>query len=146
MKTNGKPVHFTILLVEDHILLLRLFTQILKDGGFEVLAASGPAEAIRLQATFLGTIHLLLSDVMMPGMSGPELAQRLKKMRPKMRILLMSTYPDGGLLVRNYGWDFIQKPFIAKALVDSILEVLESEIPQQAARPAHRRKKLFLRA
>jgi DNA-binding NtrC family response regulator len=68
---------------------------------------------------------------MMPGMTGPDLAKTLKKQRPKMRIILMSAYPDGAMLVLNYGWHFIQKPFMPLALVGRIKHVLQSKTREQ---------------
>jgi len=131
VKVNGKATAQTILVVEDHALLLRLVTRILEDAHFTVLSASSAKKAIQVEAEFPGTIHLLLSDVMMPGMSGPDLAKILKKQRPKMRIILMSAYPHGALLVLNYGWHFIQKPFMPLALVGRINDVLHSKTREQ---------------
>ena len=128
---NGKATPQTILLVEDHPLLLKLVKGILENARFTVLAASSAKKAMRIEAEFPGNIDLLLSDVMMPGMSGPDLAKALKKQRPKMRIILMSAYPDGALLVLNYGWHFIQKPFMPLALVGRIKDVLCSKTREQ---------------
>jgi two-component system, cell cycle sensor histidine kinase and response regulator CckA len=131
VSSNGKATPQTILVVEDHPLLLKLVTEILEDAHFTVLAASSAKKAIRIEAEFSGTINLLLSDVMMPGMSGPDLAKKLKEQRPEMRIILMSAYPDGALLVLNYGWHFIQKPFMPQALVGRIKHVLTSKTREQ---------------
>ena len=131
MSLNGKSTPKTILVVEDHPLLLKLVKEILEDAHFTVLTASSAKKAIGIEAEFPGTIDLLLSDVMMPGMSGPDLAQKLKEERPKMRIILMSAYPDGALLVLNYGWHFIQKPFMPQALVGRIKHVLTSKTREQ---------------
>lgn len=131
MSLNGKATPQTILVVEDHPLLLKLVKGILEDAHFTVLTASSAKKAIRVEAEFQGTINLLLSDVMMPGMSGPDLAKILKKQRPKMRIILMSAYPDGALLVLNYGWHFIQKPFMPQALLGRINHVLLSKTREQ---------------
>jgi DNA-binding NtrC family response regulator len=60
----------------------------------------------------------------MPGMTGPELGETLKKVRPDMHVMLMSGFPGGDLLVLNYGWAFIQKPFVPKKLVEMINSVL----------------------
>ena len=128
---NGKKTAQTILVVEDHPDLLKLVQKILEDVDFTVLPANNAKEAIRIEATFAGTIDLLLSDVMMPGMSGPDLAKELKEQRPEMRIILMSAYPAGGLLVLNNGWHFIQKPFMPRALVARIKDVLQSKTPEQ---------------
>jgi DNA-binding response OmpR family regulator len=122
----------TILLVEHHPLFLKLITKILEDAQFTVLPASKPREAMRIEAAFVGTIDLLLSEVMMtPGLLGTKLAKALKKRRPEMRILLMSAYPGGELLIPNYGWHFIGHPFMAAALVGRIKEVLRSRMREQ---------------
>jgi two-component system cell cycle sensor histidine kinase/response regulator CckA len=128
---NGKATPETILVVEDHPLLLKLVKGILEDAHFTVLAANSAKKAIRIEAEFSGTIDLLLSDVTMPGVSGPDLAKKLKEQRPKMRIILMSAYPDGAMLVLNYGWHFIQKPFMPLALVGRVKHVLRSKTREQ---------------
>jgi DNA-binding NtrC family response regulator len=103
---------------------------ILENANFTVLAAASADEAIQL-AGHAKTIDLLLSDVMMPDISGPDLALKLKKLRPEMRVILMSGYPGGGMLVLNYGWYFIQKPFVPVQLVAKINEVLDGEMRDQ---------------
>jgi DNA-binding response OmpR family regulator len=111
---------------------LSLSKDILEDAQFTVLPASNPKEAMRIEAGFAGTIDLVLSEVMMtPGLLGTKLVKALKERRPKMRILLMSAYPGGELLILNYGWHFIGHPFLAKALVGRIKEVLRSKICEQ---------------
>ena len=117
----------TILLVEDHAALLKFVKHVLEDAGFTVIAAGSPKEALRLEAEFPGTIDLLLSDVRMKGMSGPTLAERLKERRPHLRVMLMSGYPDGALLVLNYGWYYIEKPFVGAQLVEKIKTILHGE-------------------
>ena len=132
---NGKATkngQATVLVVEDHVLLLKLIRDTLEDAHFTVLHANSAEKALKIEAAFKGTIDLLLSDVMMPGMSGPDLAKKLKEQRPQMRIILMSGYPDGGLLVLNYGWHFMQKPFIPRALVGRIKDVLQSKTREQS--------------
>ena len=128
---NGGASPQTVLVVEDHLLLLKLVKDILEGANFTVLSANSAKKALQVEAEFDGTIDLLLSDVMMPGMSGPDLAKKLKKQRPEMRIILMSGYPDGGLLVLNYGWHFMQKPFMPRALVGRIKDVLQSKTSEQ---------------
>jgi DNA-binding NtrC family response regulator len=121
----------TVLVVEDDASILRLVQLILEDDGFEVLGASSANKALEIEAHFSRTIHLLLSDVMMPDMCGPELAELLKQLRPQMRVMLMSGYADGAMLVLNHGWHFIRKPFLATALVGSVHDVLRSEVCDQ---------------
>ncbi|SPF48788.1 Response regulator receiver protein [Candidatus Sulfopaludibacter sp. SbA4] len=123
----------TILLVEDHSALLKLVKQILEDANFTVIPASSVKEAVQLEADYPGTIDLLLSDVRMKNVSGPNLAKRLKERRPQMRVMLMSGYPGGALLVLNYGWYYIEKPFIPSVLVSKIKDVLRGETREQAA-------------
>ena len=122
----------TILLVEDHSILLKLIKQILENADFTVIPASSAKQAMRLEAEFPGTIELLLSDVRMRGTSGPELARRLKARRPQMRVMLMSGYPGGALLVLNYGWHYIEKPFVPALLVGKIKDVLHGETREQS--------------
>lgn len=122
----------TILLVEHHPLFLDLIKGILEAAKFKVLPAADPKAAKRIEAGYAGTIDLLLSEVMMtPDLLGTKLAKALKERRPKMRILLMTAYPGGELLILNYGWHFIRQPFIAEALVGRIKEVLRSKISEQ---------------
>lgn len=135
-----KPAHkfkknsaATILLVEHHPLFLKSIRNILEDAHFRVLCASNAREAKKVESAFAGPINLLLSEVMMtPGLLGTKLAKALKKRRPHMRILLMSAYPGGELLILNYGWHFIKQPFIAEALVGRIKDVLHSKLREQA--------------
>jgi two-component system cell cycle sensor histidine kinase/response regulator CckA len=117
----------TILLVEDHSALLKLVKQILEDAHFRVISARNAKEALRLESEHPGAIDLLLSDVRMRGMSGPDLAMVLKDRRPLMGIVLMSGYPGGASVVHQSGWHYIQKPFAPAALVEKIKSVLRAE-------------------
>jgi two-component system, cell cycle sensor histidine kinase and response regulator CckA len=116
----------TILVVDDNAVVLQVVGQILRAAHFQVLFADSGANAIALAKTTKGRIDLLLSDIDMPLMSGPDLGVILKKTRPDLHVMLMSGGGGGNLLVLNYGWAFIQKPFVAVKLVDMILEVLGS--------------------
>jgi len=131
LHTVGETLE-TILLVEGRSVLLKLVKQILEDANFTVIPATNAKQAIRLEAEFPGTIDLLLSDVRMTGTSGPALAKRLKERRPQMRVVLMSGYPGGALLVLNYGWHYIEKPFVASVLVSKIKDVLRGETREQS--------------
>jgi two-component system, cell cycle sensor histidine kinase and response regulator CckA len=114
----------TILVVEDTPSVLATVRLILKNAGFTVLEATSAEQAIQIESNFAGTIHLLLSDVMMPGMSGSDLAKVLVERRKDMRVMMMSGYPGGDLLVLNYGWYFIHKPFVPKGLLERVNDVL----------------------
>ena len=114
----------TVLVVDDQNSVLEVVAKILKHHSFQVLAASSPLDAIRIGAEYSGNIDLLLSDITMAGMSGPDLAVNLAELRPQMRVMFMSGYADGRLLLLDHGWDFIEKPFIPSALVARVKRVL----------------------
>lgn len=121
----------TILLVGDNALVRRLVGAILSKARFEVIIARSAKEAMLLEVSFAGTIHLLISDIMMPDMCGPDLAKAMKERRPDMRVILISRYADGGLLVLNFGWHFIRKPLLPEGLLDEVNEVLHSGLRDQ---------------
>jgi two-component system, cell cycle sensor histidine kinase and response regulator CckA len=117
-----------ILIVEDNALVRKLVAGILEKGGFEVLTASSVQKAMLIEVSFPRTIHLLLSAVVMPNMCGPDLAKAMKERRPDMRVMLMSGYANGALLVLNYGWHFLKKPLLSTALLDRVKDVLGSPL------------------
>ena len=116
----------TILAVDDNGPLLKAVVAILEHAKFRVLSAGNGSAALELAKQTDGKIHLLLSDVEMPEMSGPDLGEALKKTRPDMHVMLMSGGSTGNLLVLNYGWAYIQKPFVPVKLVQMINDVLHS--------------------
>jgi two-component system cell cycle sensor histidine kinase/response regulator CckA len=124
----------TILVVDDNDIVLTLIASILKAANFVVLKAVNGPDAISVAASHTGEIHLLLSDVQMPGMSGPDLGTALKQSRPNMHVMLMTGYAEGDLLVLNYGWALIDKPFVAKWLVEMINVVLHTPDRSQSSR------------
>ncbi len=124
--SNDKDTLETILVVDDNDLVVKTVVGILEAAGFRVLHADSGANAIALAASYAGRIDLLLSDVQMPVMAGPELGERLLAVRPEIRVMFMSGFADGDMLVLNYGWAFIQKPFLSKKLVEMIDGVLHT--------------------
>ena len=116
----------TILVVDDNALVLKVVVEILRHAKFRVLSARDGAEAIELAEKTEERIDLLLADVDMPLLSGPDLGLVLKKARPDLHVMLMSGGESGNLLVLNYGWAFIQKPFVSAKLFQMITEVLHS--------------------
>jgi two-component system cell cycle sensor histidine kinase/response regulator CckA len=117
----------TILLVEDEEPLRELIQTVLTEQGYNVILSLDPQHAEQIAARFEGEVHLLLTDVVMPGISGRELAGRISARRPEIRVLYMSGYTDnvissGGMLER--GLAFLQKPFSPATLVQKVREVL----------------------
>jgi hypothetical protein len=116
----------TILVVDDNEIVLTTVAKILAAAGFHILSAGDGVAALTLAGEEEQHIDLLLSDVEMPGMSGPDLGEALKKERPDIHVMLMSGGSNGNLLVLNYGWAYIQKPFLAVKLIQMINDVLHS--------------------
>jgi PAS domain S-box-containing protein len=117
----------TILVAEDEDGVRHIVTQMLREQGYTVLPASGGAEALQIAEAHSGPLQLLLSDVMMPRMNGPELAERMRKLRPDMRVLFVSGYTDGEIVREGElqpGTDYLQKPFTREQLTDKVREVL----------------------
>jgi DNA-binding NtrC family response regulator len=116
----------TILVVDDNDEVLAVVVGILKLAKFEVLSANSGAAAIKLAKETKGKIDMLLSDLDMPQLSGPDLGETLKKARPDLHVMLMSGGAKGSLLVLNYGWAYIQKPLVPAKLVQMVTDVLHS--------------------
>ena len=117
----------TVLVVEDDPQVRRLTGGILKRLGFRVLEASDGVRALHVANEYSGTIHLLVTDVVMPQMGGRELAERMRVVRPETRILFVSGYTDDVVLrdgIRNAGVAFLPKPFTADALTKMVHGVL----------------------
>ena len=116
----------TILVVDDNEGVRKVVAAILERANFRVLLANSGPDALGVAAKTDGKIDLLLSDVDMLQMSGPDLGEALKKTRSDLHVMLMSGGTNGNLLVLNYGWAYIQKPFVAVKLVQMVTEVLNS--------------------
>lgn len=104
----------TVLVVDDEPQILSIVSGFLC-GQYHVLTASSGTDALQQSEKFKGEIHVLLSDFQMAGMTGIELATRITLARPKIKVLLMSSYSEG-MLVLNEGWHFLPKPFILSQL------------------------------
>jgi two-component system, cell cycle sensor histidine kinase and response regulator CckA len=119
----------TIFLVEDEPAVQKLTQIMLERLGYTVIAASTPNAAIRLAGDYAGEIHLLLVDVVMPEMTGRDLAEHLHSIRPNLKRLFMSGYTANVIAhhgVLDEGVHFVQKPFTAKTLADKVREALEA--------------------
>jgi signal transduction histidine kinase/DNA-binding NarL/FixJ family response regulator len=117
----------TILLVEDDEQLRALARSILRKSGYTVLDAPGAGEALLVSEQFGARINLLLTDVVLPRMSGPELAERLAASRPGMKVLFMSGYTDDAITQHGLidsGTPFLEKPITPAALVRKVREAL----------------------
>jgi two-component system, cell cycle sensor histidine kinase and response regulator CckA len=119
----------TVLLVEDEDSVRELVQELLEAVGYHVLTAARPADALRLADDYAGPLHLLVTDVVMPQMAGPDLAQRLKGLRPDLKVLYLSGYSPGIVADRGVledGAMFLQKPFSADALESKVRETLDT--------------------
>jgi CheY-like chemotaxis protein len=123
----------TILLIEDEPPLQQKICEVMERAGYQVLVAGDGDEGLRLSIEDARQIHLLLTDVVMPNMSGPRLAERLRTTRPDTKALYMSGYPDmgeGSEALRSQP-NFIPKPFTQEELLRRVREVLDSNTPQK---------------
>jgi CheY-like chemotaxis protein len=122
----------TILLVEDEKELRTLAVRGLEARGYKVLESASTEDALQMGARHDGPIHLLLTDVVMPGMSGRKVAEHLAALRPSMKVLYMSGYTDDSVFrngVLELGTAFIQKPFTPSSLARKVRDVLDEQKP-----------------
>ena len=127
---QGPSARETVLLVEDEDGVRGLAVLVLQTYGYKVLAASNGKEALRLVEKRSGGIDLLVTDVVMPGMGGPELADALRPRVPQMKVLFSSGYTDDavvrhGLLQEKVA--FLQKPYTPGALVKKVRQILDEK-------------------
>ena len=116
----------TVLFAEDDGQVQKFVSALLTKSGYHLILASNGLDALQKARAYEGVIHLLLSDVEMPGMTGIELAIQLAQERPDTRILLISGLPSG-MLVLNNGWQFLPKPFMPDMLRDRIRDFLSEQ-------------------
>jgi CheY-like chemotaxis protein len=127
----------TILLVEDESGVRKLARDVLEAKGYRVLEAGRGEEALKVAQAYQASIDLMLTDMVMPQMSGYELADRLSALRPSMRVIFMSGYTDKAAAqqeVLEPGTPFVQKPFTPDSLARKVREVLD--VPPAPARPS----------
>ena len=114
-----------ILLVDDDPTIVELVSKVLRMAGYDVVSANNGAQALTI-AQADPRICLVLSDIVMPGMTGVQLCERLKAWRPELKCILMSGY-DMGLMEREWDVYFLPKPFFPRDLLGKVREVLALE-------------------
>jgi len=131
-RVESSPAGETVLLVEDEEAVRRVAAKTLESSGYRVLTAKDGPEALTVAARESGTINLLLTDMVMPGMTGRELAERLVVARPATRVLYMSGYTEDAVVRGTAaGLAFLQKPFEPEALARKVREVLDGRPGQR---------------
>jgi signal transduction histidine kinase/ActR/RegA family two-component response regulator len=131
--THGVPAAArgteTVLLVEDEPAVRALAARVLRQSGYTVLEAEGSREAVAAAQAHRGRLHLLVTDVVMPGQGGRSLAERLRAADPKLKVLFMSGYTDDAIVhhgIRTDRVHFLQKPFTPLALAATVREILDA--------------------
>jgi PAS domain S-box-containing protein len=118
----------TVLLIEDDQQLRRTIQRVLSGRGYTVLEASGSSQALEVCERYAGGIDLVLSDMVMPGLSGPDTVERIRQRRPQAKVLFMSGYSDHAVFRNGSSQsrvNFIQKPFMPQALALKVREVVD---------------------
>jgi CheY-like chemotaxis protein len=119
----------TILLVEDEKLVLELVRQTLEADGYQVLACNDPAEAVERVAKYEEEIDMVVTDIVMPGMNGRVLYEKISELRPNLKVLYMSGYAANAIINRGMvepGIHYIQKPFSVAAISKKVRDVLDA--------------------
>ena len=122
----------TILVVEDEDAVRELMSRSLRENGYIVLEANHALAALQVSRQYLGLIHLLVTDVAMPGINGRQLAEYLTLLCPEMRVLYISGYTDNIIAhhgVKDADMAFLAKPFIPTELARRVREVLDAPQP-----------------
>jgi CheY-like chemotaxis protein len=133
MATPSAPTKETILVVDDEVQVLALVAELLRAQGYTVLSTWDPEEALKLARAHTGSIHLLLSDLVMPVMTGQELATEIHAIHPDMKVLFMSAYSIETAEDYNVrlapGEPFLGKPFSIAGLQRTVRDALDYEAP-----------------
>ena len=118
----------TILLVDDDDAVRALLARVLRSKGYDVLEAASGEEAHGIAEAHPGPLHLLVCDVLMQGLSGPDLAERLADVRPELRFLIISGDPTMASVIEEarIRADFLGKPFTTQMLVENVQQLLAS--------------------
>jgi signal transduction histidine kinase/CheY-like chemotaxis protein len=133
-KTSGSE---TILVVEDEEVVRQLICTVLGEAGYEILQAESPEDALQLARERKVPIHLLVTDIVMPGMNGPALARALSEDQPSIKILYVSGYSDNDISAQGVvdpGLVVLQKPFTQQSLSRKVRELLDTDLAVPAVR------------
>ena len=133
--TSSQRGSETVLLVEDEEIVRKITKRLLEENGYNVLQAGSGEEAIRVFTRFKEPIHLLITDVVMPMLSGKDVADQIESVHPETKVLYMSGYTDEAIVhhgIVDADIEFIQKPFTERGLTRKIREILDSESPPRA--------------
>jgi PAS domain S-box-containing protein len=131
LAASGARGHETILVVEDEPMIRELIETMLKSKGYSVLTVDNPLQAAAFSAQHSGPIHLLLTDVVMPGIGGREIANQISEQRPDMKVIFVSGYTPNAIVhhgVLEEDLNFLQKPFTAATLTHKVREVLNGRV------------------
>jgi two-component system cell cycle sensor histidine kinase/response regulator CckA len=115
----------TILLVEDEAFVRDVTCEVLRSAGYQVLAARNAADAVRMYEARPSEVKLLLSDVVLPGETGPAMARRLRREHPELKVLFVTGYAEQMGLLEGKQEEFLAKPFSAEALLRKVRQVLD---------------------
>jgi DNA-binding response OmpR family regulator len=133
VSNSQAPPRKTILVVDDELEILALVADVLEAEGYTVLRASDPREALHLAETLSEPIHLLLTDVVMPFMTGADLAAKLRSLRPGIKVLFMSAFTSGAIEDHGIqiapGEALLVKPFTVIALSKKVRSMLDYRSP-----------------
>lgn len=124
---SGTGTQHTVLVVEDEEPVRTLLQRVLQGAGYTVLACDSADEALEVSASLGAPIHLLVTDVVMRGMNGRELAARLQKSRPELRVLFISGYSRQQVGMKDPRLDYLEKPFVPADLVARVAQVLAAQ-------------------
>ena len=124
--SNTHPRAKQVLLAEDEPSVRNLMQLLLNSWGYRVFTARNGREAMEIAEEHKGPIDLLVSDVTMPEMEGPELAEKLKAKRPRLRVILLSGYSRTRVVLER-GWKFIQKPFQPQELKAAVEDSFKAQ-------------------
>jgi DNA-binding NtrC family response regulator len=130
MDSTRSATERTILVVEDEAGLRALVEEVLSSEGYTVLMAPDGANAVRLSEEYTSTIHLLLTDITLPGMNGQQIAARLRPARPQMQLLFMSGHARSEIVdneIPATQANFIQKPWTPQGLCDKVQALLNTQ-------------------